>query len=215
MQPSPRKVLVVEDDELLASLVKKSLVDVGFLVETATNPIRARKLVNSFDPDLVLLDLALGDGPSGVHLAHVLHDTRPDIAILVLTKYADAKSVSAQAVELPSTAGFLRKQLVAEPGQLVEAIEKVLADRAQEVRHDRDSKQPLEALPEKAQEILRLLASSCSNQEIATRMSMSVKSVERWIERIYKELGIDTSSSTNARVAAATRYLRETGAADR
>jgi DNA-binding response OmpR family regulator len=30
-----RKVLVVEDDTLLASLIKKSLIEVGFLVETA------------------------------------------------------------------------------------------------------------------------------------------------------------------------------------
>lgn len=215
MKPSSRKVLVVEDDVLLASLVKKSLVDAGFLVETATNPVRARKLVNSFDPDLVLLDLALGDGPSGVHLAHILHDTRPDIAILVLTKYADAKSVSSQALELPNTVGFLRKQLIAEPGQLVEAIEKVLADSPQEVRHDKVETNSLASLPDKAQEILRLLAGSCSNQEIANRMEMSVKSVERWIDRIYRELEIDTSSTTNARVAAATRYLRETGATDR
>lgn len=210
-----RKVLIVEDDALLASLMKKSLSDVGFVVETAQESATARKLVRDFDPDLVLLDLALGDGPTGVHLAHALHSTRPDIAILVLTKYSDAKSSSSQAQELPDSVGFIRKQLIAEPGELVEAIDRVLADRAFEVRQDRQDAAPFTSLPSRGQEVLRLLAESCSNQEIANRLGMSVKSVERWIDRIYQELGIEASGSINPRVAAATKYLRATGAADK
>ena len=210
-----RKVLVVEDDTLLASLVKKSLIEAGFLVETSEDTAGARKKVKDFDPDLVLLDLALGDGPSGVHLAHALHDTRPDIAVLVLTKYTDAKSISSQAEELPDSVGFVRKQLIAEPGQLVDAIEKVLADRPSEVRHDKQVGKPFVSLPDKGQEVLRLLAESCSNQEIAKRTGLSVKSVERWIDRIYQELDIETSGAINPRVAAVTKYLAATGASDK
>ena len=214
MRADTRRVLVVEDDVLLASLIKKSLLEAGFLVETAVDTARARKKVTDFDPDLVLLDLALGDGPSGVHLAHALNDKRQDIAILVLTKYADAKSISSQAEELPESVGFIRKQLIAEPGQLVEAIEKVLADKPNEIRHDRADKKPFGSLPEKGQEVLKLLAESCSNHEIASRTGLSVKSVERWIERIYQELEIETGGKLNPRVAAATKYLKVTGATD-
>ena len=209
-----RKVLIVEDDVLLASLVKKSLGEAGFLVESAEDTAKARKKVKDFDPDLVLLDLALGDGPSGVHLAHALHDTRPDVAVLVLTKYSDAKSISSQAEDLPDSVGFLRKQLVAEPDQLIEAIEKVLADKPSEVRHDRQVVKPFMSLPEKGQEVLRLLAESCSNQEIAKRTGLSVKSVERWIDRIYQELDIEASGAVNPRVAAVTKYMGLTGASD-
>jgi DNA-binding NarL/FixJ family response regulator len=210
-----RKVLIVEDDVLLASLIKKSLIEAGFLVELAADSAQARKQVKAFDPDLVLLDLALGDGPSGIHFAHALHSTRPDIAILVLTKYSDAKSISSQALELPDSVGFIRKQQIAEPGQLVDAIEQVLADRPFAVRHDKQDLAPFGALPNRGQEVLRLLAESCSNQEIANRLKMSVKSVERWIDRIYRELDIEVSGSMNPRVAAATKYLRAIGAADK
>jgi DNA-binding NarL/FixJ family response regulator len=215
MVNTTRRVLVVDDDVLLASLIKKSLIEAGFLVELAADSARARKQVKDFDPDLVLLDLALGDGPSGIHLAHALHDKRPDIAILVLTKYADAQSISSQAQELPDSVGFIRKQLIAEPGELVEAINKVLADRPSEVRHDRQDAKPFQSLPDKGQEVLRLLAESCSNQEISKRTGLSVKSVERWIDRIYRELDIEVSGSMNPRVAAATKYLRAIGAADK
>lgn len=208
-------MLIVEDDALLAEMVKKSLEEAGFLVETAPSTAKARRKVEAFDPDLVLLDLALGDGPSGVHLAHSLNDTRPDIAILVLTKYSDAQSISSQALELPESVGFLRKQLVAKPSQLIEAIERVLSDRSHEVRQDKSAARPFDALPKKGQDVLRLLAESYTNQEIASRLNMSVKSVEGYVALIYQELGITTDGQINPRVAAATRYLRETGAADK
>jgi hypothetical protein len=39
---------------------------------------------------------------------------------------------------------------------------------------------------------------------------MSLKTVEKWIDRIYQELGIENTGAVNARVAAATRYFAET-----
>lgn len=215
MGKANRRVLVVEDDSLLASLIQKTLREASFEVETAGDTAKARKKVKDFDPDLVLLDLALGDGPSGVHLAHALYDTRPDIAILVLTKYSDAKSVSSQAKELPESAGFLRKQLIAEPGQLVDAIEQVLADKPFTVRQDKLESGLFPGLPKRGQEVLGLLAESYSNQEIANRLGLSVKSVERWIDRIYQELKIEQSGAINPRVAAVTKYLAATGASDK
>lgn len=215
MEQLSRKVLVVEDDSLLANLVASLLEDRGFQVAVANDAASARRKVKSFDPDLLLLDLSLGDGPSGVHLAHALSKNRPDIAILVLTKYVDAKSISTQALELPPNVGFLRKQLVAEPDQLIQAIEEVLADRPNNARHDINVGNPFENLPPKGQQILKLLAAGFSNQEIARQTELSVKSVERWVERVYVELGIDSSAQSNPRVKAATTYLRMTGAADK
>jgi DNA-binding NarL/FixJ family response regulator len=60
-----------------------------------------------------------------------------------------------------------------------------------------------------------LLAESCSNQEISKRTGLSIKSVERWIDRIYQELEIESSGAINPRVAAVTKYLAATGASDK
>lgn len=215
MDKPPRRVLVVEDDVLLASLVGHSLEESGFQVAVAHDAATARKKVTSFDPDLVLLDLGLGEGPSGVHFAQALHKNRPDIAVLVLTKFANASSLSAEAAELPAAVGFIRKQLLREPGQLLAAIEKVLADKSDDVRHDREAGRPFPGLPERGLQILRYLAEGCSNQEIARRLGITPKSVERWTERIYAELGIEVTGAINPRVVAVTRYLTQTGAADR
>jgi DNA-binding NarL/FixJ family response regulator len=214
MTRPPRRVLIVDDDELLAHLVKESLENEGFIAECASDAATGRKKVASFDPDLILLDLALGSGPTGVHLAHALSAKRPDIAILVLTKYADAKAVNPEFDDLPASIGFVRKQLVSNPQLLIAAIEQVLADRPDQVRDDRTTMRPFSQLPDRGREILRLVAEGLSNSEIARRTALSVKSVERWIDRIYRELGLPADGTINLRVAASRRYLKEIGNSD-
>ena len=61
-------MLVVEDDDLLATLLKDVLQKSGFEVEIASNAADAIQLVENFDPDGALLDIHLGAGPSGLSL---------------------------------------------------------------------------------------------------------------------------------------------------
>lgn len=198
----------------MASLLSDSLTT-HFVVERAGDVEGARQAVDRFDPDIVLLDISLGDGPTGVHLAHALRRTRPDIAILILTKHPDAKSASREGLDLPPGVGFLRKHLVNDVTYLLEAIEKVLSDHPDEVRHDwADQRPPLE-LEGKALRVLQLLAQGYNNTEIAQRLDLSAKSVERWIDRIYKELGISSRGAVNPRVEAARRYYVAAGIPER
>ena len=210
-----RKLLVVEDEPLMASLLAESLNAANFNVETAPDAAKARKVIDRFDPDILLLDISLGDGPSGVHLAHAVHETRPDIAILILTKHPDAKSATADGLELPPNVGFLRKHLVNDMSYLLNAIEKVLTDRHSEVRQDQPVTSPIAQLGSQAIKVLALVAQGYNNTEIALRMDLSVKSVERWIENIYRELNIDSKGAINPRVEAARQYYLIAGISHR
>jgi DNA-binding NarL/FixJ family response regulator len=210
-----RKLLVVEDEPLMASLLAESLNAANFNVETAPDAAKARKVIDRFDPDILLLDISLGDGPSGVHLAHAVHETRPDIAILILTKHPDAKSATADGLELPPNVGFLRKHLVNDMSYLLNAIEKVLTDRHSEVRQDQPVTSPIAQLGSQAIKVLALVAQGYNNTEIALRMDLSVKSVERWIENIYRELNIDSKGAINPRVEAARQYYLIAGISQR
>jgi DNA-binding NarL/FixJ family response regulator len=213
--PTKRRVLVVEDEPLMASLLQSSLTQANFEVETANDAGNARKKISIFDPDILLLDISLGDGPSGLHLAHAIDKTRPDIAILILTKHADAKSASSEGLDIPPRVGFLRKHLVNDVDYLLTAIEKVLSDRSQEVRQDSHSDNPFSKMSEQAVNVLKLLAQGYNNNEIATRTGLSVKSVERWIDVIYKELEITKKGEINQRVEAARKYFQIAGIPDR
>lgn len=210
-----RRLLVVEDEPLLAALLTKSLSEAGFSVKSASDVAKARRAIDKFDPDAVLLDISLGDGPSGVHLAHALRQTRPEIAIIILTKYPDARAASLDGLDLPENVGFLRKHLVEDVDALVAAIEKCLADQSEQVRQDHRVEAADIQLKGQALAILELLAQGYNNAEIAARCGLSTKSAERWIERIYKEMGIASKGPLNPRVEAARRYYLTAGIAHR
>ena len=215
MPGADRKLLIVEDEPLMASLLAKSLAEINFQVEIASDAAKARKAIDRFDPDLILLDISLGDGPTGIHLAHAVRQTRPDIGILILTKHPDAKSATADGLDLPVGVGFLRKHLVNDVSYLLKAIELVLSDQSDQVRQDLPAQSPLAQLGPQALKILALVAQGYNNTEIAVRMKLSIKSVERWIETIYKELKIDSKSNINPRVEAARRYYLIAGISQR
>ena len=58
---SGRKILIIDDDELLVGAIQRKFETAGFQVITATRGGQGRERVKSDSPDLVILDLALPD----------------------------------------------------------------------------------------------------------------------------------------------------------
>jgi DNA-binding NarL/FixJ family response regulator len=206
-----RRVLVVEDEPLMASLLANVLTGHGFTVSTAADVAEARREINAFDPDMLLLDVSLGEGPTGIHLAHAMRLSRPDIAILVFTRHADIAGATSDGLALPPGVGFLRKHLVSDQAYLIDAIEKVLGEQWDLVAEDSKTEDEFAFLGTSGSRALRLLAEGYDNEEIARRCGVSRKTVERWIEQIYRDLGIDTKGALNPRVAAARRFFFAVG----
>ena len=202
-----RRVLVVEDEPLMASLLADVLSGHGFIVRTAADVAKARREIDAFDPDMLLLDVSLGDGPTGIHLAHAMRLSRPDIAILVFTRHADVASATTDGLALPRGVGFLRKHLVSDHAYLIEAMEKVLHEQGNLDTEGDEAEDLFAFLGVNGSRVLRLLAEGFDNEEIARRCGVSRKTVERWIEQVYRDLEIDTKGMLNPRVAAARRFF--------
>ena len=195
----------------MASLLADVISGHGFTVRTAEDVARARREIDAFDPDMLLLDVSLGEGPTGIHLAHAMRLSRPDIAILVFTRHADIASATTDGLALPSGVGFLRKHLVSDQAYLIDALEKVLREQNDLVAEDKKTEDVFAFLGSNGSRALRLLAEGYDNEEIARRCDVSRKTVERWIEQIYRDLGIDTKGKWNPRVAAARRFFFAVG----
>ena len=210
-----RRLLVVEDDVMMASLLARVLTEEGFDPRIAVDVEEARKLVDEFDPDCALIDLSLGSGPSGADLATVLHHQRPDIALILLTRYPDLRSAGLGDYEVPPNCGFLRKDKVSDPQFLVAAIERVLRDHAAEVRDDTDPERPLGNLTQQQMDILRLMALGYTNDVIAEVKGSSRSSVERWVAGILQSMDIDGRGRLNPRVEAVRRYIAVVGVPER
>ncbi len=191
----------------MSSLLADVLFEHGFTVRTAVHVAQARREIEAFDPDVLLLDVSLGEGPTGIHLAHAMRLSRPDIAILVFTGHSDIASVNTDGLALPPGVGLLRKHLVSDKAYLIEALEKVLREEGNLVKKEEEAEDVFAFLGFNGSRALRMLAAGYDNEEIALRCTVSRKTVERWIEQIYRDLGIDTKGSLNPRVAAARRFF--------
>lgn len=199
----------------MASLLADLLVSKGFVAEIAEDVIVARSAIRDFDPDGILMDISLGDGPSGLDLARVLAVQRPDIAIIFLTKHPDPRTAGINESDLPAGCGFLRKDRVRDTDYLLESIESVMADRPRDVRHDMDPSKPLAALSAKHIEVLRMMATGYTNEHIARVKGVAVSTVERWTAEIFKELGIGSKGAMNPRVEAVRQFIAAAGIPDR
>ncbi len=87
------RVLVVEDEVLIAMLLEDLLQDLGCkVVGTASNVKQARELVASERPDAALLDVNLGTEPA-YPIAETL--TRAEIPFVFVTGYGEAGLIEA------------------------------------------------------------------------------------------------------------------------
>ena len=56
-----KKILVIDDDPGVVSLLQNRLVANNYDVQTASNGVAGQKLVHSFAPDLIILDIVMPD----------------------------------------------------------------------------------------------------------------------------------------------------------
>jgi DNA-binding response OmpR family regulator len=77
-------VLVVEDDELIASSLVRALRSKGYDATSTATVSAAITSIGTSPPDLVLLDLGLPDG-DGEEVCRVLVRHHPDVPVIVLT----------------------------------------------------------------------------------------------------------------------------------
>lgn len=210
-----RRLLVVEDEPLAANLLRNALAGSAFDVETARSAADARAVLRRFDPDVVLVDINLGAGPTGIDLAHIVSREHPGVGIVVMTRYPDLPSAGYEDDDLPAGAGFLHKEAIEDPAELVQAIDAVLAEQADAVRQDRDPERPLGQLTSSQVEVLRMMAQGFDNGAIAERRACSRSSIENLCAEIYRRLEIPSRGDLNPRVEAIRMYIDAVGVPER
>lgn len=215
MMPFRRRVLIVEDDEFIGSLMTGALKNEGFESVLAASSLEAKRIVKKFDPDIVLVDIDLGEGPSGIDFIQMLNKSRPDIAGILLSKHPDSESAGISSDHIPDGVSYLRKSLVTDTKALVQAIEQTIKGSGSAVRQDRQAKGSLDSLTKAQRSILHLMALGLSNKAIAEAKSVSVSNVEQRIGEIFKAFGINQEGSVVPRVEAIRRYIAESGLPER
>ena len=88
------RALLVEDEPLVAMIAEEALISLGFDARSARNATEAVEQVESFDPELAVVDVGLPD-MRGDALTRKLREMRPDLSVIVASGY-DEGELSAQ-----------------------------------------------------------------------------------------------------------------------
>lgn len=201
----PRRVLVVEDEPLIRSLTISLLDSAGFVAEGVDTANAATKALEDFDPDAILVDLDLGEGPGGAEvLAYANHHT-PWVALVVLTNAPSPEVAGVDRRLIPARAAYLHKRSLSDTSLLLDTLEEVLQDQ-QPRRDDSADDGPLSRLSRDQLEVLRFISDGLSNAEIAARRGTTSHGVEQIVQRLISRLQVERGSTTNPRVQLVKLY---------
>jgi DNA-binding NarL/FixJ family response regulator len=206
-----RRILIVEDDALMGSLMVEALARHGFDTHLCCDALSATKALKSFDPDGIIADIDLGDGPSGVDLIRIVRSAYPHISAILLSNYADSRSAGYSEESIPEGVAYLRKKLLNSADELVSAIDDVMQGNSSHLRQDLGNKGRLDLLTKVQREILEMMALGMSNAEIARRRSVGISTVEKRASEIFRTFGIDREESVVPRIMAIRIYFGEMG----
>ncbi|MFE3997312.1 response regulator [Nocardioides sp. YIM B13467] len=204
------RVVLVDDHPVVRAGVR-ALVDAQDdldVVGEAADSAQAVGVVGETQPDVVLMDLSLGDGPGGAETTRLVRELPSPPHVLVLTTY-DTEADVLEAVDA-GAAGYLLKD--APPDELFRAIrgtargETVLAPSVA-TRLLQRAASPTPKVSPREVEILRLLARGLGNKEMARELLVSEATVKSHLSHIYTKLGVDTRAGAVA-TAIERRILR-------
>jgi DNA-binding NarL/FixJ family response regulator len=198
----PIRVLIADDQRVVReglALVLGLLPDVE-VVGSACDGHEAVALACGLDADIVLMDLRM-PRCDGLEATRLLHDRRPGIKVIVLTTYADDRSVI-EALR-SGARGFLTKDAGGE--EIHEALRRVLNDDAvidpAVQRHLVDAIATVPAAPPappagklpngltpREAEVLSLIAAGLSNAEIARHLVVTEGTVKTHINHLFAKI---------------------------
>lgn len=207
------RIAVVDDHEIVREGLKSILQsEPDFeVVAVAGTADDLSALVDHVLPDVVLLDARL-PGISGAEACHRLVASHPDVAVLIVSTYADEHLVDecikagAKGYVIKDIEQFTLKESIravhAGGGAVSPSVAAKVLDRLRSHEQAPTPELPM-PLSDTQLEIVRLISSGLSNREIAARVHLSENTIKSHVQEVFRKLGVDN------RVEAALRASQE------
>jgi DNA-binding NarL/FixJ family response regulator len=195
------KILLVDDHPLVRHGIKQVLAGAfqPAVIGEAATAEEGLNEIRSTEWDVLVLDLTL-PGTSGLDLLKDLRRERPGMPVLVLTMHP-AEQFARRAMHA-GAAGYLTKD--SPPAELVKAINELMAGRryltgkADDLVADdaplRGTERADEVLSDREYQVLRLIASGLTVSQIASRLSLSVKTISTYRKRVLDKMQMKTTA---------------------
>ena len=196
-------IVIADDHEVVRSgfaMILNSQEDMR-VVGNAADGREAYALVSRLRPDILLLDISMPPGESGLIACEKITRDFPETRIIVLTMFEETDylfyvlrgGASGYVLKNASTDELLHAIRTVANGNIY--VQESMAKRLNEKlsnRMDSQEADPYQTLSNRELEVLKLLAEGYTNREIAERVFVSVKTVETHRSKIYSKLGFQS-----------------------
>lgn len=120
-----KKILIIEDEKILAEMYKEKLEMSGFKVLLAENCEKGLELVKKEKPDLILLDILLPGEENGISFLKKLKENSEasQISIIAFSNYDDPK-IKKEAILFGAKEYLIKTDYT--PKEIVEKVKKYL-----------------------------------------------------------------------------------------
>jgi DNA-binding NarL/FixJ family response regulator len=196
------RVLFADDHHLVLDAVT-FVAKPRFEVKTTDNLRQFEEEIETFAPDLAVLDVRMPDG-DGFEMAKRVLEKKPGQKIIFLSMHTEPRFVK-KAME-SGAKGYVSKK--APLDELMTAIQTVLEGGTYtgSQLETEEALSPEGTLTDRQIEVLRLIAQGCSAKEIASKLNISVRTAEFHRAAIMDRLKLHST-------AMMTRYAVERGLA--
>jgi DNA-binding NarL/FixJ family response regulator len=214
---NPVRVVVVDDAVLIREGIVSLLSDAGFDVIAQRGDAEGLVAFVALErPDVVVLDIRMPPTHTceGLDAARAIRAAVPSIGLLLLSQYVETRSAVDLIGDDASGIGYLLKDRVADLDAFIAAVRSVAAGGTV-IDHtvisrlvSRNRRRSLmDALTEREQDVLSVMAEGRSNGWISEHLKMSSKTVESHIRSIFTKLGLEVEADDHRRVRAVLLYL--------
>jgi len=195
-------VIVADDHPLvregLKKVVDQSTIDIEVISEASDANELLEKLRKT-EPDIVVLDITM-PGKSGLDVLKEIKKFYPDLPVLMLSIHPE-EHFAIRALKAGAS-GYLNKSSISE--ELISAIRKIVTQKKKYIsqvvaeqlasRVDTSSERPLhESLSDREYQIMCLIASGKTVNEIAKELSISIQTVHTYRSRIKEKMGLNSN----------------------
>ena len=193
------RVLIIEDDPIIAEDIKEMLTNVNYsVVGIGYDKEDSFELIEKTKPDLILLDINLSGNYEGFEIADYINKSRK-IPFIYLTSYSGKEILERAKSTMPM--GYIVKPF--NERELYSTIEISLFNFSKfmlPVELNRENLNQLIANPltQKEFDVLKSLYEGKTNQQLADEQFVSVNTVKTHIKNIYEKLDTHTRSETIA-----------------
>ena len=201
--------MVVDDDPFIRVAISSALTAAGFDVVDCV--ASAKEAIASFsvkNPEIVLLDLDLGIGPTGIDLSYALRNINENLGVVFLTTFVDPRFADIRNRVTPRGSRYLVKSEVTNISQVISVL---LQTKHRPFNENVNQVNKFEVLTDAQIEVWKAVSEGLSSSEIAIRRGTSEKAIEAILARIYIFLGIKKTKSTNPRILLAKAFNKLSG----